>query len=353
LGWKETLETLKAQFEARAAASRGLHHLMVEVANDERDRMRGPDWFVRESRLDSSGPWPFHRAEPWRVVQFSGLPGDHPRFREIRPGEAIDAIPEDRIIRDGSGLHRAVFEPMRLRSSYLCGDSTSLKSFQSLAESASRVLTDAPGLSEHELAADLTELFRVPRRGIRYIFGDVSNPPTHFIANGWQGGRLVYEHRVLIDVPIAEDPPGCTHWLLLLHRLSWRRNPGSPLQGQRLAWHENTTLPYEWVVEREFDPGLPGPWQERLAQIPTKSYYSVLSDRERPLDVNLASAFAVDILLSVHPGSKPAAHPKQRSSVDYTKESWYRLRLPKVVHGAARDLRKRVKPKIVLMTATK
>jgi len=48
MGWKETLETLRKQFEARATCSRGLHHLMVEVADDERDRMEGPDWFVRE-----------------------------------------------------------------------------------------------------------------------------------------------------------------------------------------------------------------------------------------------------------------------------------------------------------------
>jgi nucleoside phosphorylase len=352
MGWKETLEMLRKQFEARATASRGLHHLMVEVADDERDRMEGPDWFIRESRLDSSDPGPFLRAEPWYVVQGSGLPWMHPRFREIRPGEAIEAIPADRIVRDGSGLPRAVFEPMRLRSSYLCGDATALKGFQSLAEAASRALTEAPGLAEHELSADLTDLFRAPRGGIRYIFGDVPNPPTHFIANGWQGGRLVYEHGVLIDVPISESPPGVDHWLLLLHRLSWRRIPGSPLQGQRLAWHENTTIPYEWVVERDFDPRLPQQWRERFSQIPTTSYYSVLGSREHPLDVNLASAFAVDILLAARSETKPSARPKHVSRTDYTKESWYGRPLPPVGHGAARDLRKRVKPKIALMTAT-
>jgi hypothetical protein len=213
-------------------------------------------------------------------------------------------------------------------------------------------LTKAPGLAELELAADLADLFRVPRGGVRYIFGDVPNPPPHFIANGWQGGQLVYEHGVLIDVPIAESPPGIDHWLLLLHRLSWRRIPGSPLQGQRLAWHENTTVPYEWVVERDFDPGLPQQWRERFSQIPTTSYYSVLGDREHPLDVNLASAFAVDILLAARSGTNPSAKPKHVSRTDYTKESWYGRPLPPVGHGAARDLRKQVKPKIALMTAT-
>ncbi len=352
MAWKATLEMLKSQFEARATASRGLHHLMVEVADDERDRMRGPDWFVRESHLGSSDPAPLIRADPWYAVQVSGLPEVHPQFREIRPGEEIGAIPADRIIRDGSGLPRAIFEPMRLRSSYLCGDSTALKSFESLAESASRALTGAPGLSEHEFAADLTELFRAPRGGIRYIFGDVPNPPPHFIANGWQAGRLIHEHGVLIDAPISEDRPGVGHWLLLLHRMSWQCSPGSPLRGKRLAWNENVTVPYEWVVEREFDPAWPQLWRERFSQIPTTSYYSVLGDREHPLDVNLASAFAVDLLLAARPESKPLAKLKHGSKVDYTKELWYSRRLPPCGHGDVRDLKKRIKPKIALMAAT-
>lgn len=352
MAWKETLEMLRTQFEARATTSRGLHHLMVEVADDERDRMRGPDWFVRESGVGSSDPGPFLRADPWHAIQFSGLPSVHPRFREVRPGEELGAIPADRIVRDGSGTPRAVFEPMRLRSSYLCGDSSALKGFQSLAEAASRTLTDAPGLAEHELGLDLADLFRAPRGGIRYIFGDVPNPPPHFIASGWQGGRLVYEHGVLIDAPIAESSPGVDHWLLLLHRLSWRRIPGGPLQGQRLAWHENTTIPYEWVVEREFDPGWPEQWRERFSQIPTTSYYSVLGSREHPLDVNLASALAIDILLAARSESKPVGTPKQGIRTDYTKEPWYSLPLPPAGHGVARDVKKRVKPKIVLMTAT-
>src|SRR5262249_32795302 len=129
MGWRESLETLQKQFEARAQASRGLHHLMVEVADDARDRMVGPDWFVREARLGSSDPTPLLRADPWYVVQSSGLPWVHPRFREVRPEEPIDGIPQDRIVRDGSGVPRAVFEPMRLRASYFCGDHTAPQGF--------------------------------------------------------------------------------------------------------------------------------------------------------------------------------------------------------------------------------
>jgi len=352
MGWKETLETLRKQFEARAAASRGLHHLMVEVDDDERDRLKGPDWFVRESGLGSSDPGPFIRADPWHAIQGSHLPAVHHSFRELRPGEAIDSIPEKRIVRDGSGLPRALFVPMRLRSSYLCGDSTALKSFQSLAEAASRALTEAPGLAEHDLATELTDLFRAPRGGIRYIFGDVPNPPPHFVARGWDAGVLQYEHGVLIDDPVAEDRPGVGHWLMLLHRLSWRRIQGSPLQGQRLGWHENTTVPYEWVVKREFDPGLPQQWRERFSQIPTTSYYSVLGDREHPLDVNLASVFAVDLLLAARSEVKSAAKPRQAIRTDYSNETWFSRPIPPVGHGVARDLKKRASPKIVLMTAT-
>src|SRR3954466_772454 len=104
-------------------------------------------------------------------------------------------------------------------------------------------------------------LFRRPRGGIRYVFGEVSNPPQQFIAQSWATGILQYLQGVLIDCPIAESPPGVQHWLLLLHRLAWRRIFGSPLQGQRLAWHDNMTVPYEWAIEREFNAGLPNLWK--------------------------------------------------------------------------------------------
>ena len=54
MGWRQSLETLQKQFEAQATRSRGLHHLMVEVADDERDQMVGPAWFVRDGKLGSA-----------------------------------------------------------------------------------------------------------------------------------------------------------------------------------------------------------------------------------------------------------------------------------------------------------
>ena len=69
-------------------------------------------------------------------VQSSGLPGIHPQFRGVRPDESLERIPKDTIICDGSSTPRAVFEPGRLRTSYLCGDLNALKGFESLAEAA-------------------------------------------------------------------------------------------------------------------------------------------------------------------------------------------------------------------------
>lgn len=45
LNWRDTLRTLQAQFEAAAAKSAGLNHLMVEAGNEERDKLVGPEWF--------------------------------------------------------------------------------------------------------------------------------------------------------------------------------------------------------------------------------------------------------------------------------------------------------------------
>ena len=226
------------------------------------------------------------------------LPGEHPRFRPVFENENLAEVAAERIIRDKSGQPRAVFEAMRLQSSYLCGDDKQVKGFESLAEAASRILTDVPEIHAHEFADDIVDLFQRPRGGVRYVFGDLPQQPKHFGANGWAAGVLVFEHGVLIDLPIGESPPSVGHWLVLLHRLSWRRIPNSPLIGSRLAWHDNTTVPFDWGVKKEFDSEFPTQWRERFSQISTTSYYSVLGERERPLDVFLASAFAIQLLLS-------------------------------------------------------
>jgi len=305
MGWRESLEILRKQFEAQATRSRGLHHLMVEVADNASDRMRGPDWFV-SSRGQGHG-WAdikaLEQGEPWCLVESSGLPGVHGQFRGVRPDESLETIPKERIICDGSGTPRAVFEPGRLRASYLCGDLNALKGFESLAEAASRILTGATDLSESELSDDVADLFRNPIGGIRYVFGSLIDPPQVFMARGWGAAVAVYPQGVVIDMPIAETAPSVGHWLLLLHRIAWRRIPGCALEGERRAWHGSVTVPYEWVVEGKVGPGFPAEWQDRFSQIPSTSYYSILGEREHPLDVNLASSFVISELLSSKPNT--------------------------------------------------
>ncbi|MBE3097864.1 MAG: toll/interleukin-1 receptor domain-containing protein [Candidatus Atribacteria bacterium] len=298
ISWQESLAVIQRQFEARAERSNGLHHLLVEVSDDERHRAVGPDWFVRLSPFNGTAATETPIGEPWRFVSSSGLPTVNPGFREVTAGETLDGIPVEKIVRDGSGVPRAVTVPMRLRFGYLCGDPTQLASFESLAKSASQVLTDEHDLHSHPLAEDMCDLFRKPRGGVRYVFGDVPSQPTQFMANGWAAGVLVFENGVLIDEPIAEDFPGVGHWLLLLHRLSWRKHRGCPLTGARLAWDGNMTVPYEWVSGSENLQQLSTEIQKTFAKVSGKSFYSVLGDRDCPLDVNLASVFALRLILS-------------------------------------------------------
>jgi len=351
MSWRKLLETLHKQFEAQAERSDGLHHLFVEVADDERDRMKGPEWFVQESHVASTDAATLLRGGRWQVVEFSGLPGIHPRFRELKPGETTEGIQGDRIIRDRSGLARAVFEPQRLRESYLCGDQKRLGNFKALAEASSRVLSGVKDLTKHEFANDLADLFREPRGGIRYVFGDVPNPPSQFIARGWQAGTLVYDHGVLVDVPISEDAPTVGHWLLLLHRLSWRHIAGSPLRGDRLAWRANTTVPLDWIVKEKYDAGFPNQWRRQFSQISTTSYYSLLGERDRPLDVSLASAFAIEMLLRGQSKNSPATEGAQ-DNVDYSKEGWRGRTIPPMTERTIEQCRSICEPHIVLLTAT-
>ncbi len=185
------------------------------------------------------------------------------------------------MIRDGSGRPRAVFEPLRLRSSYLCGDDRSLKAFESLAEATARVLAGAD-LANQQYAEDMTDLFPVPVGGIRYVFGAVASPPPESISQGWQAGVLVYPDGVLIDQPVSRNPPNAGHWLLLMHRLSWRQSVGSPLNGVRLAWRENLTVPYEWVRSADSIDQVPGPLRQQVAEMSASSYFSTLGNKDNP-----------------------------------------------------------------------
>lgn len=110
LNWRDTLQTLFPHFKAKAARSTGLYHLMVEVADNERDKMPGPPWFDSFSRTPRvvNGEIQFQR---WDCSRFTGLPGVSPGFREPKPDEQFDD--SSSVIRDQNGIVRAVHVPMK------------------------------------------------------------------------------------------------------------------------------------------------------------------------------------------------------------------------------------------------
>ena len=101
INWRDSLKTLQLQFEALAARSAGLHHLFVEVPDDERNKMFGPKWIGsldKELKIVDGKPV----YEQWDCCKFHGLPLINPGFREPKPDETFD---ESRpVIRDGSGV---------------------------------------------------------------------------------------------------------------------------------------------------------------------------------------------------------------------------------------------------------
>lgn len=310
LNWRETLGTLLAQFEARAARSTGLNHLFVEVADHERNKMNGPEWFSRVANdvkvVDGQ-----LKFEKWGVSKFCGLPSVGPSFREAKATETFAESDLRNVIRDISGVVRAVAVPMKLRQGYYCGLPTEeVSGFESLANAAATALTGSSNLSEHPFASDLTDIFRTPRGGVRYIFGEVPDAPKEFLSQGWGAGVLQFENGVLIDVPIAESAPDSSHWLLLLHRLGWRRIAGTGLRAERKAWKGNVSVALEMLNQdwSHYPEGI----STKFADISKESFYSVLGTREAPLDLNVASVFAVQLLLGHLPAEEHSAQSQSK-----------------------------------------
>ena len=348
--WRNTLKMLLPQFEVQATRSLGLNHLFVEVADHERGRMSGPTWFRPFSgkvQVIDGRP----RFDKWDASSGGGLPGIEPGYREAMPKESFTDSDSDRIIRDGSGVVRAVFVPMRLRKGFLCGQpSESVSGFKSLADMAARALANADDLHNHVFASDLTDLFRKPRGGVRYIFGEVGEVPRQFIAQGWDAGVLQYEHGVLIDAPISESDPNADHWLLLLHRLGWHRSSQSVLRADRWAWKENVEVSFETVLRRKTHPEVfPDGWMDK---IPSDSFYSILGTKEAPLDVNLASAFAIQLLLSELSVESKAVRENAETLVDYSNEDWHIAKTSQVRSVKREDCEATVEPRIGILVAT-
>lgn len=336
--WRSGLQTLRSQFASNAERSPGIHHLFVEVAETERDKLWGPNWFVAESGMRSSSP--VHG--PWSALESAGLRGIPPSFREFKEGDLADS---PQTICDKSGIPRSVFVPMKLRQGYLCGDapdaakfqslSNAMKQFESLGSAAAQFMSVAEDLRKSPFARDLIDLFRPPIGGVRYMFGEVNDPPSEFVASGWRAGVLLYESGVLIDMPLSSHQTDWGDWVLLLHRLSWKHLEGNPLRGDRWTWSGSTEVELSLATGRE-----------EFAQFSQESYYSLLGTKNVPNDVNLASVYAIDLLLN-----EPEAAVSASVVVpDYSRQTWARAEPPQIRTVEEKDLRSR--PVVGLLVAT-
>jgi nucleoside phosphorylase len=321
--------------------------MLVEVADNEREKAIGPVWlggFGKNAPFVDGKP----QYGPWDCSAFATLPGTHPAYRAPKPGEEF--VDNPRVVRDGSGVVRAVAVPMKHRHGYYCGrGSDETKPFESLANVAATALAAAEDLQLHAFAADLTDIFRKPRGGVRYVFGDVPAAPSRFMSHGWMGGGAIFDNGVVIDVPISENNPDVRHWLLLLHRLGWRQISGSGLRADRFAWDQHTEVRLDMLLEDLSR--LPDQFRNAFAGISKESFYSVIGTKEAGLDLNLASAFAIQILLADLAPILPVRE-KGVEDVDYSRESWQSLQIPELqtlTPGAASAISK---PKLGIIVAT-
>ena len=239
---------------------------------------------------------------------------------------------------------------MKLRRSYFCGrPSEEVTEFESLANMAALSLLDATDLSEHFLALELCDLFRRPSGGVRYVFGEVPEVPKQFIARGWACGVLQYEKGVLIDAPISESVPDSSHWMLLLHRLGWKKPKGSPLTAHRASWHGNTEASCD-MLDMDWSQ-YPEQFAKQFNTISKESYYSILGSKESPVDVYLASAFAIQLLTSDMTSSQPITSVV-RPDVDYSSQAWHRLESPPIKSVSMQDVKQHQLPQIGILVAT-
>jgi nucleoside phosphorylase len=348
--WRDTLRTLLPQFEARAARSGGLNHLFVEVADHERDKMSGPSWFkpFSDNCQIVDGKLKYGK---WSASAGRGLPLISPGFREAKPDDIFSENDSHRVVRDLSGVVRAVSVPMKLRDGYFCGQpSEEVSAFESLANAAAIALAGSKNLQQHFFASDLTDIFRKLRGGVRYVFGEVPTVPNQFIANGWAAGVLQFEHGVLIDVPIAESEPDSSNWMLLLHRLGWRQIEGSGLRAERWAWNGNLEVALE-MLSQDWSHH-PEVVAKRFANISKESYYSVLGTRNEPLDINLASAFAIRLLLTELSAEAPSGRTHAEPIIDYSNEEWHNRPLPSLRAVKREECEGVFQPRVGILVAT-
>lgn len=349
IDWRDTLRTLRTQFEAKAAVSTGLYHLFTEVADDERDKCTGPPWFRPFDRTPQivDGRISYDK---WDCSASGGLPCIEPSFREVGHNEDVSSYPEDKLIRDRCGIVRAVFVPMKLRQGFYCGPAAELASiFKSLASTVAAALANATDLGNHPFASELKDLFRPPRGGVRYVFGEVSDQPNHFISRGWNAGVLQFENGVLIDMPIAEHAAGEGHWLLLLHRFGWRPIRGSMVRANRFSWEGNSEVAFE-MLHCESRGGCEN-FAAQFARYSKESFYSVLGSKETPDDIFLTSAFAINLLLS-HLTDESESTAVSVIPADYSQEPWFTQALPTIKSVHKDEVVTDSQPRIGVVVAT-
>lgn len=349
IDWRDTLRTLRTQFEAKAAASDGLYHLFTEVADDERDKCAGPPWFRPFEKHHQVVDGKI-RYEKWDCSASGGLPGVDPSFRELDRDEDVSLYRDDKLIRDRSGTARAVLVPMKLRQGFYCGPAAELTTlFKSLASTAAAALANATDLGNHPFASDLKDLFRPPRGGIRYVFGEVTDQPNHFMSRGWTAGVLQYENGILIDMPIAEHAADEGHWLLLLHRFGWRPIRGSMVRAKRFSWEGNSEVAFD-MLQRDLK-GIGDKFAEHFARYSKESFYSVLGSKETPDDLFLTSAFAINLLLS-HLTDESESTVVGETPADYSQEPWFTQALPAIKSVPKDELVTDSQPRIGVVVAT-
>jgi nucleoside phosphorylase len=347
--WRDTLRTLRTQFEAKAAASNGLYHLFTEVADSEREKCTGPPWFRPFERTPQIVDGRI-KYDKWDCSSSGSLPSIEPGFRGVDHGEDVSSYPEEKLIRDRSGIARAVFVPMKLRQGFYCGPAAELASvFKSLASTAAAALANATDLGNHPFAADLKDLFRPPRSGVRYVFGEVTGQPNQFISRGWSAGVIQFESGVLIDVPISEHAADEGHWLLLLHRLGWRPIRGSMVRAKRFSWEGNGEVAFE-ILHWKSKPGGKH-FADQFARFSTESFYSVLGSKETPDDLFLVSAFAINLLLS-HLTDDSESNVVSANPADYSQQPWFTQPLPPLKSVPKDELSSDGQPKIGVVVAT-
>lgn len=301
--WRRSLELLRTQFEQRSFRSKGLHHLLVEVDGDPTDRLSGPGWFQQENP-DINGEAHSLRESRWRMFSTHTLPGIEPTFREIGPDSVDDHSATD-VIRDRQNRPRAVLVKSRLRTGYLCGSQEQSDAFEALAAATSLCLHAIPDGLWKRLPDALHGFFQ-PRSSYELLtFGTVKNVPP-MRPSGWDASVYQDEDGVAILVPRSGVAKWSAEaWLLLLHQIGWSRINGLPLHAVRFAWEGNTSVSLEMVdgtIELSRFP-----WPSRLGRIPGHSFYSTFGDRNTPLDVFVASVFAIQFLLDVCCSSQQSA----------------------------------------------